>query len=277
MSYAVINTHKDLYRYTRPPFGIASAQAVFQKFMNTMLQGIPHVICFIDDILVTGKDDSDHLQNLAKVFQILQQNGLRLKQDKCKFLQSSVEYLKLMQREIHATTEKMDAVTKAPVPLNVSELRSFLGLLNYYGKFLPNLSTILHPLNQLLQTGYHWKWDARCHSASKLAKDTLHSAHVLVHYNPSLPLKLAADPSAYGIGAVISHVLPDGNEKPIAFASRTLSPSEKNYAQLEKEALALIYGVKKFHQYLCGRRFTLITDHKPLKTILSPKKGIIQA
>ena len=276
MSYAVINTHKGLYRYTRLPFGIASAPAVFQKFMDTMLQGIPHVICFIDDILVTGKDDNDHLQNLAKVFQILQQNGLRLKQDKCKFLQYSVEYLghKIDAEGIHATTEKMDAVMKAPIPRNVSELRSFLGLLNYYGKFLPNLSTILHPLNQLLQTGHHWKWDARCHSAFKLAKDTLHSAQVLVHYNPSLPLKLAADASAYGIGAVISHVLPDGNEKPIAFASRTLSPSEKNYAQLEKEALALIYGVKKFHQYLYSRRFTLITDHKPLMTILSPKKGI---
>ena len=152
MSYAVINTHKSLYRYTRLPFGIASAPAVFQKFMDTMLQGIPLVICFIDDILVTGKDDSNHFQNLAKVFQTLQQNGLRLKQDKCKFLQSSVEYLgHIIDAEgIHATTEKMDAVMKAPIPCNVSELRSFLGLLNYYGKFLPNLSTILHPLNQLL-------------------------------------------------------------------------------------------------------------------------------
>ena len=101
------------------------------------------------------------------------------------------------------------------------------------------------------------------------------SVQVLVHYNPSLPLKLAADASAYGIGAVISHVLPDGNEKPITFASRTLSPNEKNYTYLEKQALALIFGVKRFHQYVYGRRFTLITDHKPLKTILGPKKGIL--
>jgi len=99
-------------------------------------------------------------------------------------------------------------------------------------------------------------------------------AKVLAHYNPSLPLKLAADASAYSIGAVISHVYPDGTEKPIAYASRTLSSSERNYAQLEKEALSLVFGIQKFHSFLYGCEFTLYTDHKPLTTILNPKKEI---
>ena len=103
---------------------------------------------------------------------------------------------------------------------------------------------------------------------------TLVSAQVLAHYDPALPLLLAADASSYGVGAVISHQYPDGTEHPIAFASRTLTTAEKNYAQLEKEALALVFGVKHFHQYLYGRVFTIVTDHQPLTYLLGPQKPI---
>ena len=168
----------------------------------------------------------------------------------------------------------MAAIVQAPTPTNLQELRSFLGLLNYYGKFIPNLATILHPLNELLQADRRWKWSEECAEAFQLAKKQLASSQLLTHYDPSLPIQMAADASAYGVGAVISHTFPDGMERPVAFASRTLSATERNYAQLEKEALSFVFGVKKFHQYLYGRRFTLIMDHKPLTAILGPKRGI---
>ena len=168
----------------------------------------------------------------------------------------------------------MEAVRLAPKPKNVRELRSFLGLLHYYGKFIPNLATVLHPLNDLLQAGHQWHWSTECDEAFVRAKEKLMSATVLAHYNPDLPVLLAGDASAYGVGSVISHVFPNGEGRPIAFASRTLTSSEKNYSQLEKEALSLIFGLQKFHQYLYGRKFTLVTDHQPLTTIFNSKKGI---
>ena len=274
--FVTVNMHRGLYRYTRLPFGVASAPAMFQKLMDTILQGIPNVICYIDDILVTGADDAAHLCNLAKVFHRLEQHGIRMKKAKCNFMQMSVKYLghRVDAEGLHTTPDKLEAVVKAPAPKNVQELRSFLGLVNYYGKFLPNLATTLQPLNSLLQKDRKWKWTSDCSHAFQLAKDMLTTSKVLVHYDPSLPMKMAADASAYGVGAVISHVLPDGTERPIAFASRTLTSSERNYVQLEKEALALIFGVKRYHKYLYGRRFTMVTDHKPLTAILGPKEGI---
>ena len=153
-------------------------------------------------------------------------------------------------------------------------MRSFLGLVHYYGKFIPNLATIIEPLNKLLHKNSQWQWKQDCDKAFTQLKSLLSSPPVLVHYDPNGPLRLACDASAYGIGAVISRIMPDESEKPIAFASCTLCKAERNYSQLKKEALSIIFGVQKFHQYLYGRKFTLVTDHKPLITILNPRKGI---
>ena len=152
----------------------------------------------------------------------------------------SVEYLghRIDAEGLHAMPSKLQAIVQAPAPKNVQELRSFLGLLNYYGKFIPNLASLIQPLNNLLQHNRKWKWTTACNNAFQQAKEELSSSQVLVHYDPALPLTLAGDASAYGIGAVISHTMPDGTERPIAFASRSLTPSEHNYAQLEKEALS---------------------------------------
>jgi len=233
-------------------------------------------MCYVDDILITGATEKEHLQNLEAVLRRLKHEGIILKKSKCSFLQTSVEYLGhcIDGEGLHTTDKKMKAVQQAPRPSNPQQLQSFLGLVQYYGKFVPNLATLLNPLHSLLHKNVKWCWTEKCEKAFKEAKEALSSATVLAHYDPQLPLRLAADASSYGLGAVISHVFSDGSERPIAYASRSLTTSEKSYSQLEKEALSLVFGVRKFHQFLYGRKFTLYTDHKPLTSILGPKKGI---
>ena len=143
--YCTINTHRGLYQLTRLPFGIASAPALFQKVMDTILQGATGVMCYIDDILVTGATEEEHLRNLEEVFRRLQAHGIRMKRKKCFFMQETVEYLGHLIDATgkRPTPEKIAAIKRAPMPKNVQQLRSFLGLLNYYRKFLPNLATIL--------------------------------------------------------------------------------------------------------------------------------------
>ena len=274
--YVTINTHKGLYRPTRLPFGVSSASAIFQSKIEQVLQGIPMVVCRVDDILISGKDDQEHLSNLSEVLTRLESAGLRLKRSKCQFMQPTVEYLgyRIDAQGLHAIEKKVEAIRHAPAPENQQQLRSFLGMINYYSKFISNYSTITHPLNELLKDGVEWKWSENQQKSFQQLKDKLSNAPVLTHFSDTLPLKLDTDASQYGIGAVISHVLPSGEERPIAYASRTLSKSERNYSQIEKEALSIIFGVKKFHQYLYGRKFLLVTDHKPLTTVLGPKSGI---
>ena len=195
--------------------------------------------------------------------------GLRLKREKCTFLLPSVEYLghKISAQGIQPTAEKVKAVQNAPAPQDISQLKSFLGLVNYYGKFLPDLSNVLAPLYRLLQKETQWSWGDDQWRAFHEVKQLLTSECLLVHFDPNRELILACDASPYGVGAVLSHHGDNGLEQPIAFASRSLGAAERKYSQLEKEGLAIVFGVKKFHQYLFGRHFLISSDHKPLQHI----------
>ena len=268
-----INTHKGLFQYNRLPFGVASAPAIFQRTMETLLRGVKGVSVYVDDILVTGASLEEHLKTLDHVLGILEKAGLRLNKAKCSFLMTRIEYLgHIIDAEgLHPTNEKVAALKEAPTPTNVTELRSFLGIVNYYGKFLPNLATKLTPLYRLLHRNTKWAWTHEQDKAFQLAKDALQTDAVLAHYDSTKPLLLACDASEYGIGAVLSHILDDGQEKPIAYTSRTLSAVERRYSQLEREGLAIVYAVKKF---LYGRHFTIESDHQPLSFLFSEKKGI---
>ena len=254
---ATINTHQGLYRYKRLPFGISAAPAIFQRTMESLLQGIPKVCVYIDDVLVTGHTEEEHMANLAEVLRRMASAGMRLKRDKCFFMMSQVHYLghTVSAKGIQPTQDKVRAVKDAPAPTNLHQLKSFLGLINFYAKFLPNLSTVLAPLYVLLQKNRPWTWGPSQQRAFQQAKERLTKSSLLVHFSSTQPLLLAADASPYGLGAVLSHTMADGSERPIAYASRSLTPTERRYSQLDKEALAIIFAVSKFRQYLLRSSF----------------------
>lgn len=272
----VINTPFGLFRYNRMPFGIANAPAVFQKTIDQVLAGIDNCIAYLDDILITGPTDDEHLKTLELVLRRLSAFGLTCKLNKCLFFQSEVTYLGFIvdKHGKRPDSSRVDAILHMPAPTNVKQVEAFVGKVNYYGQFIPNFSDKCAPLNRLRQSHVDWDWTPDCQRAFEGLLNDISSATSLVHFDNRLPLVLATDASNHGIGAVLSHRYPDHSERPIAHASKTLTAAERNYSQIEKEALAIVYGIKKFHKYLAGRSFELLTDHKPLLSIFNPDKAL---
>ncbi|XP_036319830.1 uncharacterized protein K02A2.6-like [Rhagoletis pomonella] len=232
-----------------------------------MLANIDATAAYIDDIIVGGSTWENHLQNLFKVLQRLREYNFHVKLEKCKFYAAEVKYLGniVSQCELRPDPDKISAILKMPPPTNISELRAFLGSVNYYGKFDRSMSSVRAPLDALLHDNMNFVWTSQCQQAFEKFKSILQSDLLLTHYNPDLPIKVAADASGKGIGAFICHIMPDSTERVIAHAACTLSSTEQKYSQIE-EAL--------FHRYIFGRRFILWTDHKPLLSIFGSKKGI---
>ncbi len=274
--FTTINTSKGLFQYNRLPFGISTAPSIFQRIMENVLRDLPNVSVYLDDILVSGTNLTDHLLNLGTVLKRLDEAGLTLKKDKCAFALSSVEYLghTIDKNGLHPSPRKLKAIQEAPEPKNLTELRSFIGLLNYYNKFIPNLSCFLFPFYRLMQKGVSWKWTNEHSKLFTEAKTLLQSSSLLTHFDPNKELLVASDASPIGVGGVLSHKMEDGSEQPIAFVSRSLSPAERKYSQLEKEGLAIIFSVKKFHQFLHGRTFQIYSDHQPLKHLFNETRQI---
>ena len=245
------------------PFGLSCAPAILQRIIEQTLADIPGVACYLDDIIITGNTEKDHMINLQKTSERLKDSEFCLRKIKCSFLQTSVAYLGhiVVKDGIQAQANKVEAIQKMPMPKDQKELRSLLGMINYYDRFLPGLATKCACLNDLLHKDKKWRWTKNHAKAVQVVKETLSSVDTLTHYNPKLPLTLSCDASPVGVGAVISHVFPDGEEKPIAYASRKLTKAKTNYAQIQKEALSIVFGAQKFRQYLLGRKFKLYTDH----------------
>ena len=259
------------YCFNKLPFGISSAPELFQKRMNNILRGLEGVLCLMDDILIFAKD-MEHHKRVTSVLIRIKEAGVTLNMDKCEFAKSKITFLGHLIDEngIQADPAKTSSILQMEPPTNVPELRRFLGMVNQLGKFSRNLAELTQPLRELLSKKQAWLWGPNQEQAFSSIKNELSQPTTLTLYNPEAQTKVSADASSYGLGAVL---LQKSNDlwKPVAFASRTMTETERRYAQIEKEALATTWACEKFASYLLGLEFMIETDHKPLVPLLGMK------
>lgn len=263
-----------LWQFRVMPFGLCNAPATFERLMERVLTNVPRTRCvvYLDDLLVHAKDFEGALANLKEVFEAIRRAGLRLNPSKCNLLSRETEFLgHIISAEGVATNPaKVEAVREWPIPANVGELRSFLGLASYYRRFVRDFATIASPLHRLTEKGQSFIWDDRCTLAFNQLKMNLTKAPVLAYPDAQQPFIVDTDASNVGVGAVLSQRVGDG-EQVVAYFSRALSKTEKNYCVTRRELLAVILALRQFRPYLHGNRFLLRTDHASLTWLLNFK------
>ena len=264
------STPQGHFEFNMMPFGLTNAPAAFQRLMDCVLAGLRGEQCliYLDDIVVFSKTFQEHIVRLTNVFQALRQAGPTLKLSKCNFAQREVKYLGhiVSAAGVRPDPTKIEAVSTYPVPNNVKELRQFLGLANYYRRFVADYSNVAALLHRLLtkENGFHW--DSNCQNAFEELKNRLVSPPILAFPDFKEKFVLYTDASDSAIGAVLSQIQ-EGKERVIAYWSRQLQKAERNYSTTEKEALAAVAAIKEFYPYLYGFHFTLVTDHSPLTSL----------
>ncbi|KAG1103030.1 hypothetical protein G6F42_017276 [Rhizopus arrhizus] len=253
------------------PFGLTNAPATMQRLMDSVLAGLKWQIClvYLDDIVVFSSSFDQHLQDLRAVLSRLRAANLSANLKKCRFASQEISYLGyiISPEGLKTDPAKIRAVSEFPVPTSTEMLRSFLGLAGYYRSFIRKFSAIAAPLNALLKRDAPWDWTSDHQAAYATLKSALLSAPVLRFPDFSRPFELHTDGACTaGIGVTLCQRDPQNNRVyAVAFASRSLSPNERNYYVSEIEALAIIWGIRKFAHYLTGTKFTVVTDHQALQ------------
>ncbi|UYV75221.1 K02A2.6-like [Cordylochernes scorpioides] len=231
--YLVVSTRKGLYKYNRLAFGIKTASEIFQKTIESFFSGIIDVYIYFDDILIASENLENHLDILKRTLNILKENNFTMNKNKCLFVKNEIEYLghTINGFGIYPLKDKLACIKYCPFPKNITELKSFLGFLSFYSKFLPNLLDLAYPLYNLLKKNVKWSWNVETDGSFNSCKNVLDVTTFLLHYSLNFPLILSCDASQVGKGATLSH-LKDGKERHVCFISRTLNVHEKKYSLL---------------------------------------------
>lgn len=269
-------TQSGHYEFGRMPFGLKTAPATFQRAMDNVLRGLQgiHCLVYLDDIIIYSASLQEHVDKLRKIFDRLRETNLKVTLDKCEFLRKEVLYLghTITKNGLMPNDDKIQAVINFPLPRTATEIKSFLGLVGYYRKFIKDFSKLTQPLTSCLKKKNkidHTKQEYI--DAFEKCKELLTNAPLLQFPDFSKPFVLTTDASNYAVGAVLSQGAV-GSDKPIAYASRTLNDAESRYSTIEKELLAIVWATKHFRPYLYGNKFTIYTDHRPLAWLNSIKE-----
>lgn len=264
-----------LFEFVRMPFGLRNAAQTFQRFIDQVCRGLDFVYVYLDDILVASRDKTEHLQHLTALFERLSQHGVTINLNKCSFGQREVDFLghRLSPAGIQPLLDKQQEIIDFHEPASLKQLRRFVGLVNFYRRFIPQCASLMQPLTDLLRgkpKTFTFTEDARI--AFKKLKDAINCIVSLTHYRPDAPLSLFTDASQEAVGAVLQQYA-QGSWVPLAFFSKRLQPAETRYSTFGRELLAIYLGIRHFQHILEGRSFTVFTDHKPLVHSLKALAG----
>ena len=268
-------THRGLYRYKRLLFGITSAPEKYQKIIKDVLQGCPGVANIADDLIIHRKGLEEHDRHLFVVLKRLKECGVTLNADKCQFRLPKLTFYghDLSRSGVSPSEEKVTAIRDAKAPQNSSEISSFLGLVQYSAKFIPDFATVSEPLRQLTRKNVKFVWGRQQAEAFEKLKELITRAETLAYFKNNCKTRIVGDAGPTGLGAVLLQQQ-HGMWRVVSYASRNLTGVERRYSQTEKEALALVWACERFDLYVFGREFELETDHKPLKHIYGGKQKL---
>jgi hypothetical protein len=274
----VIITLFGLFEYMYMPFGLRNAAQSFQRLMDTLFCHLDFIFVYLDDLLIFSRTRKEHLAHLRTVFAILAKNGLRIKPAKCTFFASAVDYLghRVTASGVASLHSHVKPIIDFTAPSDVKGLQRFLGILNFYRRFLPGVARLLAPLHTANAEKGPLQWTPERQAAFQAAKAALIAAVPLHHPDPAAALSLATDASDTYVGAVLQQRRL-GSWQPLAFFSRTLSPTERRYSTFDRELLALYLALKHFRFFLEGRQFAVFTDHKPLVAAVAKRSVPLSA